>query len=163
LFEITESLKIAKAVFTITQDNASSNNTMLDDFEVAASFYEDGVSVQQPWSFTCKEGDVRCLRHIINFAVQDALKQLKAVPSDISKMYQMDANAACIPVLHIKDEVVSALSKLHRYVYIFRNRRAFKVKLEQQLQAANMKLRLLVLDMPVRWNSTSNMISIACN
>jgi hypothetical protein len=69
LSEITDSLKITKAVFTITRDNAALNNTMLNDFEVAASFYEDRDSLQQPWSFTCKEGDVRCLGHIINLAV----------------------------------------------------------------------------------------------
>jgi hypothetical protein len=161
LSEITNSLKITKVVFTITRDNAAPNNTMLCNFEAAASFYEDDNSLQQPWSYTCKEGDVRCLGHIINLAVQEALKQLKAVPSDESEDYRMDANAARIPILHTQDEVVSALSKLRRHVYIFRNRRAFKVKLEQQLKAMGLKQRLLVLDMPVRWNSTSNMISIA--
>jgi hypothetical protein len=75
----------------------------------------------------------------------------------------MDANAARIPILYTQDEVVSALSKLRRYVYIFQNRRAFKVKLKQQLKATNTKQRLLVLDMPVQWNSTSNMIGIACS
>ena len=67
---------------------------MLCNFEAAASFYEDDNSLQQPWSYTRKEGDVRCLGHIINLAVQEALKQLKAVPSDESEDYQMDANAA---------------------------------------------------------------------
>jgi hypothetical protein len=67
---------------------------MLFNFEAAASFYEDNNSLQQPYSYTCKEGDVRCLRHIINLAVQEALKQLKAVLLDESKDYQIDANAA---------------------------------------------------------------------
>jgi hypothetical protein len=85
------------------------------------------------------------------------------VPSDVSEMYRMDANEAWIPILHTQDEVVSVLSKLCRHVYIFRNRRAFKVKLEQQLKASNIKQRLLVLDMLVQWNSTLNMIGIACS
>jgi hypothetical protein len=42
LSEITNSLKITKAVFTITRDNVASNNTMLNKFEVAVSSYEDG-------------------------------------------------------------------------------------------------------------------------
>ena len=42
LSEITSSLKITKVVFTITWDNAASNNTMLNEFEVAMSIYEDG-------------------------------------------------------------------------------------------------------------------------
>jgi hypothetical protein len=48
LSKITDSLKITKVVFTITWDNVSPNNTMLNDFEVAASFYEDEDSLQQP-------------------------------------------------------------------------------------------------------------------
>ena len=60
---------------------------MLNGFKAAASFYEDRDCIEQPWSFTCKEGDVQCIRHIINLAVQDALSQLKAIPLDISKTY----------------------------------------------------------------------------
>jgi hypothetical protein len=41
LSEITNSLKITKAVFTITWDNVALNNTMLNKFEAAASFYKD--------------------------------------------------------------------------------------------------------------------------
>ena len=73
---------------------------MLNEFEVVASFYEDGDYLEQPWSFTHKEGDVWCLSHIINLAVQDALKQLKAIPLDISETYWMDANEARILVSH---------------------------------------------------------------
>jgi hypothetical protein len=36
LLEITNSLNITHAVFTVTRDNASSNNTMLAEFEAAA-------------------------------------------------------------------------------------------------------------------------------
>jgi hypothetical protein len=84
------------------------------------------------------------------------------VPSDIFKTYRMDANEAHIPASHSQDEIVSALSKLRRHVYIFRNRRGFRSLLEQQLKATGTKQRLLVLDMPVRWNSTYDMINIAC-
>jgi hypothetical protein len=58
LSKITNSLKITKAVFTITQDNASLNNTILNNFKAVASFYKDKGSLQQPWSFICKEGNV---------------------------------------------------------------------------------------------------------
>jgi hypothetical protein len=102
LSEITDTLRITKAVFTITQDNAAPNNTMLNEFEAAASFYKDGNGdcLEQPWSFTCKEGNVRCIRHIINLAVQDALTHLKAVLLDVSKTYWMDANKARILIGH---------------------------------------------------------------
>jgi hypothetical protein len=74
----------------------------------------------------------------------------------------MDANEARIPIAHTQDNVVSTLSKLRRHIYIFRNRRGFKSLLEKQLKATGIKQRLLVLDMPVRWNSTYDMINIAC-
>jgi hypothetical protein len=123
LSKITNSLRITKVVFTITRDNAASNNTMLNEFEAAASFYkdEDKDCPEQPWSFTRKEGDVQCIRHIINLAVQDALTHLKAIPSDVSKMYRMDVNEARILISNTQDEVVSALSELRHHVYIFRN------------------------------------------
>ena len=97
---------------------------MLNGFEAAASFYENGDCLEQPWSFTRKEGDVRCIGHIINLAVQDALSQLKAMPLDISKTYWMDANEARILVS--QDEVVSTLLKLRHHVYIFRNQQGFR-------------------------------------
>ena len=41
LFEITESLRITAAIFTITQDNATPNNTMLDEFEAMTEEIRD--------------------------------------------------------------------------------------------------------------------------
>lgn len=67
---------------------------------------------QQPLNFRVKECDVRCLGHVINIAVQNALKQLKAVPSDQSEEYRMKYNTGRIPYGHRQDEIVSALSKL---------------------------------------------------
>jgi hypothetical protein len=75
----------------------------------------------------------------------------------------MTTNEAHLPHGHRQDEIISALSKLRCYVYIFRNRQQFKSQLEQQLRAVGMKLKFLVLDMPVRWNSTYEMINAACS
>jgi hypothetical protein len=49
---------------------------MLSEYEKIAS--ERQTTIQQPWTFTVKEGDVQCMAHIINLAVQAALKSLKA-------------------------------------------------------------------------------------
>jgi hypothetical protein len=54
-----------------------------------------------------------------------------------------------------------SLSKLQHHIYIFRNRRQFRTALEQQLWAVSIKQRLLILDMPIWWNSTYEMLSIA--
>lgn len=40
LSEITDSLKITLAVFTITRDNAVLNNSMLDEFELLVEEYK---------------------------------------------------------------------------------------------------------------------------
>jgi hypothetical protein len=60
-------------------------------------------------------------------------------------------------------DVISALYKLRRYIYIFRNRRIWRDALEKQCKAANIKYYRLSLDMPIRWNSTYNIIKAACN
>jgi hypothetical protein len=56
---------------------------MLDEFEavVKDQFNEKPDNLQQLWPFTRKEGDVRCIKHVINLAVQDALKTLKGIYS----------------------------------------------------------------------------------
>ena len=58
---------------------------MLAEYEKLAS--EHQASIQQPWKFTVKEGDVRCIAYIINIAVQAALKSLKATPDIETEAY----------------------------------------------------------------------------
>ena len=53
---------------------------------------------QQPWSFTRKEGDVQCVAHVINIAVQEALKLLKAVPSEQLESYRVEQSQAQLPI-----------------------------------------------------------------
>ena len=45
------------------------------------------LSATHSWSFTRKDGDIQCLGHIINLAVQAALTQLKATPSNSTELY----------------------------------------------------------------------------
>lgn len=55
-------------------------------------------NLQQPWLFTRTEGDVRCIGHVINLAVQAALKILKAEPVEEIETYQIIYNSATIPL-----------------------------------------------------------------
>ena len=63
-------------------------------------------NLQQPWPFTCKEGDVRCMAHIINLAVQAALTTLKAVPAEQLDSYRMENGAARLPTVRFNNFIL---------------------------------------------------------
>lgn len=85
---VTDDFSISYRVFTITRDNASNNTAMLAEFEIGV--YTSAISIQQPWSFTVKEGDVRCMAYILNLAVQAALAISKAIPLEQTESYRLE-------------------------------------------------------------------------
>ncbi|KFY19337.1 hypothetical protein V493_08008 [Pseudogymnoascus sp. VKM F-4281 (FW-2241)] len=160
LYAVTDDMGITGAIFTCTRDNASANTVMLAKYKRLASNHS--TSTQQPWTFTVKEGDVRCIAHIINIAVQHALKTLKADPSAEAETYRCEQGAARIPrTVDSHTEVMNTLAKLRRHIYVFRNRRLWKDALQKQTMVAGLKVQQLSLDMPVRWNSTYKMLETA--
>ena len=78
LLEVTDSYGVTKAIFTVTRDNTSVNTVMLKKLKSVAAEGEE--CSQQQWPFTVREGDVRCMAHIINLAVQAALRTFRADP-----------------------------------------------------------------------------------
>jgi hypothetical protein len=74
LLEVTDRLHITCAIMSVTRDNASPNNTMLDEFEaVIATQWEAIDELDQAkfcYKFNRKDGDVRCVTHIYNIKVQ---------------------------------------------------------------------------------------------
>ena len=64
---------------------------MLDQFEATAKdqYNEKPKNLQQLQPFTQKEGDVRYIRHVINLAVQEALKTLKAMLVEETETYRI--------------------------------------------------------------------------
>jgi len=98
---------------------------MLDQLEAITEVQRESKpdNLQQPWSFTRKEGDVRCIGHVINLAVQVALKTLKAVPAEETEAYRMVYHSAVLLDEFGRTDVISVLYKLRRHIYIFRNRR----------------------------------------
>lgn len=160
LYAVTDDMGITDAIFTCTRDNASANTVMLAEYELLARNHS--TSIQQPWTFTVKEGDVRCIAHIINIAVQHALKTIKADPSAEAETYRCELGAARIPrTVDSHTEVMNTLAKLRRHIYVFRNRRLWKDALQKQTMVAGLKVQQLSLDMPVRWNSTHKMLESA--
>ena len=147
MINVTDDYSITPAIFTVTRDNASTNTTMLLEYEKLAS--AQPVTLKQPWAYTAKAGDVRCIGHIINIAVQAALASLKATPDERVEAYRLEIRAARIPTV-TENEIVTVLAKLRRHIYVFRNRRGWKDALKNQCKAASIKVRQLTLDMPVR-------------
>jgi hypothetical protein len=74
LLEVTDRLGITCAIISITRDNASPNDTMLEMFEaVVEEKWEEMIGLER-LMYCCKfnriEGDVRCCAHIYNIAIQ---------------------------------------------------------------------------------------------
>ena len=71
LLQVTDDFDITPAIFTVTCNNASLNNTMLKKLEAISkeNRLQKDLNLQQPQFFTCKEGDVCCIAYIINLAV----------------------------------------------------------------------------------------------
>jgi hypothetical protein len=86
LLEVTDRLNITRAIISITRDNASPNNNMLDEIEsiVEEQFdiMNDFDQLRFPLKFNRVDGDVRCCAHIYNIAVQ-AGKPYFLIPSDL--------------------------------------------------------------------------------
>ena len=158
MLSVMDDYSITPSIFIVMRDNALANIVMLLEYEKLATKGE--VTLQQPWSFTTKEGDVRCIGHIINLAVQAALTSLKAEPLEQADAYRLEQGAARVPQL-AENDTVAVLAKLRRHIYVFRNRRAWKDALKKQCEAATIKYQKLSLDMPVRWSSTYHMINTA--
>jgi hypothetical protein len=74
LLEVTDRLSITCAIISVTRDNVSPNNTMLDEFEVVVVEQWDLMDKLDQARFCCKfnrkDGDVRCVSYIYNIAIQ---------------------------------------------------------------------------------------------
>jgi hypothetical protein len=74
MLEVTDRLGITCVIISVTRDNVSPNDIMLDEFEAVVTRQYDQMSDRDQAYFCCKfnrkEGDVRCCAHIYNIAVQ---------------------------------------------------------------------------------------------
>jgi hypothetical protein len=81
LLEITDRLSITCVILSITHDNASPNNIMLDEFETAVQYQYNQMDKVDQLYFCCKfnhkDGDIRYCAHTYNIGVQAALKAVK--------------------------------------------------------------------------------------
>lgn len=160
LLQVTEEFEITKSIFTVTRDNAAPNNVMLRHFEIAAALGDN--SLYHPWTFKVVEGDVRCIAHIINLAVQSALKTLKSEAEDDPNAYHFEEGCAHLRGrLESESTPADSLAKLRRHIYVFKNREAWRHALDKQILSHGLQEVELSLDMPVRWSSTHEMLTAA--
>lgn len=158
LLSVTNYFKITGSVFTVTRDNARPNNVMLKEFEEAAA--QEEYTVEQPWTFRVESGDVGCMAHVFNLAVQAALKSLNADPAEDAEQYPVTERCACLPP-HPPSNIVNVLEKLRHHIYVFNSTSGWRIGLEKQTAVDGLPHRALKLDMPVRWNPTHDMLQSA--
>lgn len=109
MINVMDDYSITLAIFTVTRDNASTNTTMLLEYEKLA--LAQLITLKQPWAFTAKVRDVRCIRHIINIVVQAALASLKATLNERVEAYWLKVRATRILTV-AENEIVTVLAKL---------------------------------------------------
>ena len=74
VYDVLKDYDICQKLFCITGDGASNNGTMCEEIERLLS--EEGIS----WS--AKKNRIHCMNHVINLAVQDFLKSIKAIKTN---------------------------------------------------------------------------------
>ncbi|PPQ87326.1 hypothetical protein CVT26_004408, partial [Gymnopilus dilepis] len=128
----------------ITCDNASNNDTMLDEFANCYRFKTGKI-------FDVAKRHIRCLAHIINLATQALISTRSK-----AKYYSADSDDGHLPDLNApdRDEV-----GLIRAITVKARSSSQRKELFKTIQIENkVPPRQLLLDMKVRWGSTHVML-----
>jgi hypothetical protein len=112
-------------LWSVTLDNAACNGTFVDELDTIAR--QDRSMV-----FRKVYGHIRCMAHVMNLAVQDAVQTIGAI------------------VVPLRD-LVKTIKNSHQY----------RLDLEQACVKLGMKPLGVLLDVATRWNSTFTMIERA--
>ncbi|CAG7815583.1 unnamed protein product, partial [Allacma fusca] len=174
LVNVLEDFKILGKVLAITTDNASSCDTMFNEFKRVAS--QKGLHVD------CDNQRVRCLAHVVNLACKDAisiLKTMSAIEVDDSSDGSSNESDICeddsqssaesgdlqsdSPDANPANDTASRnnLSLYHRVrkgIASIRKSGTLLESFKNSCRIKKLKHRQLVLDTEVRWNSTDYML-----
>jgi hypothetical protein len=155
LFTCLSEFQIHKHILSITRDNASNNDTLLEHFTSLVGPHGNAIIPLSPSAhiFSVEDGDVRCLAHVINLAVQSMLKDLRIDETEYT--HTMDKDEA-LP----EGGYPTLLAKVRRLIRKIRKSATLTDLLEAQCITLKIPPRKVILDSPTRWNSTYDMFSI---
>ena len=136
---------ILPKLLAVTTDNASNNSTLLARLEDSCN--------QRDIPFSVAQNRVRCAAHAINLAVQALLHELKAEPPA--------SEDDCLGDGNLEASVALCVPRLRRLVVQIRASPQRRERLALRCEALDVKVKSLVADMPVRWNSTFAMLKRA--
>lgn len=150
-YDCMKQYNILTKIQGITVDNVSANTTFL--LELGNLLTEN----KENFEFNASEQHFRCFAHILNLGVQDILQSMKVPFEEDKGDYE-----------EISDEdpdfIDNASSPVLRLRILMK-----KIKISEQLsnnlrhlcEVFNVKYSAVSIDVATRWNSTSNMISLA--
>ncbi|CAB5213516.1 unnamed protein product [Rhizophagus irregularis] len=142
-----EEKKIFTKTLGITTDNAANNNTFLKEFEKTC--------IKNHIEFHHKRNHVRCIAHVMNLAVQEILKYIKAgEPQDEDIILDDILNNTNL----FTNKIIPKLRKLIVKIRASPQRRE---RFFRQCNSQNIKELNLILDVKTRWNSTYLMLKRA--
>jgi hypothetical protein len=159
-------------VFSITTDNASCNDTLMQSFanhlrNTPPTPLSDGQILVLPVDFTVENGHVRCMAHILNLACQGELKSLQSEGSSVTEDYLFNEGDPLRPGVRITplsslSGYAAAMTKTRRIIAKFRNSTKLRKALAQVIEwkFAQLSSWTLILDCPTRWSSTADMLNV---
>ena len=144
IMKVLQMYGIEDHINCITTDNASVNDAIFNELEF-----------QLP-SWSRRDGQIRCLAHVLNLAAQTVLTTLKSEAREAEVVLEgWEASG--------DDEIGPAgtLSRLRRIIAKIRSSTTLWEGLKTEVEAIKMDWLAPILDVRVRWNSTHKMIERA--
>jgi hypothetical protein len=172
LVSTLEQFNLLHRVFSVTTDNASCNDTLMQSFtayqrNTPAVPLSNGRSPVSPFEFTPENGHVRCMAHILNLACQAVLKSLHSEGSSVTEDYLFNEGDPLRPGVRVTplaslSGYAATMTKTRRIIAKFRNSPKLRKALSQVIDWKFVQLSnwTLILDCPTRWSSTSDMLHV---
>ncbi|KAG8729906.1 hypothetical protein FRC10_003305 [Ceratobasidium sp. 414] len=150
LFDVLQESNIAEKVGHITLDNASNNNTLMQ--ELAAALGARGIE------FDAQRNRIRCFPHVMNLAVNEILKSLVATAAS----FRAEMSATDLPIdqsteLYLQALEASGLRREGLHNAILEGNRLGRFR-GPGGDVYSLPVLQLLREMPTRWSSSYNMI-----